>query len=62
MEQYFSGQSFITDGLSSTNITREIEIHLAESETVNVFATYLAYTHPHPSSFRKTRLLRYNGT
>ena len=37
MEQYFSGQSFVTDGLSSTNITREIEIHVAESRIVNGF-------------------------
>ena len=37
MEQYFSGQSIVTDGLSSTNITREIEIHVAESEIVNGF-------------------------
>ena len=37
MEQYFSGQSIVTDGLSSTNITREIEIHVAESGIVNGF-------------------------
>ena len=37
MEQYFSGQSIVTDGLSSTNITREIEIHVAESRIVNGF-------------------------
>jgi secondary thiamine-phosphate synthase enzyme len=37
MEQCFSCQSIVTGCFSSTNITREIEIHVAESGTVNGF-------------------------
>ncbi len=35
MEQYFSGQLIVTDGLSSKNITGEIETHVAESRILN---------------------------
>ena len=35
MEQYFSGQTIVTEGLSSTNITWGIETHVAESGIVN---------------------------
>ena len=35
MEQYFSGQSIFTEGLSSTNITGGIETHVVKSGIVN---------------------------
>ena len=35
MEQYFSGQTIVTEGLSSTNITRGIETHVADSGIVD---------------------------